>query len=296
MKPSCRQTPRLNAAWGRGRWAALVFLPLLAVVAMLDAWRDIFHIAWGDEEASHTFLVPLVIAWLVWVRRRRLAHCRLRGTGVGCLIVLAGLALYIVGDHFMIQLFWHGGAVVVLLGSIAAIVGRDVVRSLLPAAIAASFLVPVPGRIRQRIAIPMETATAAATQRIYETFGWPIERAGNTLTLNGRDVDIIEACNGLRMVVALTMVSYAFAWGTSLRWYVRLIVLLLSPVSAIVCNVVRLLPTVWLYGYHPGELAYRLHDLSGWVMLVVSFLILMAVIRVLRWALVPVNHLVLAYD
>jgi hypothetical protein len=39
-----------------------------------------------------------------------------------------------------------------------------------------------------------------------------------------------------------------------------------------------------------------MHDVGGWVMLLVSFGILVGVIRVLRWALVPVNHLVLAYD
>jgi len=174
--------------------------------------------------------------------------------------------------------------------------GRDLLKQFLPAIIAILFVVPVPGRVRQRIAIPMETTTAAVTQHVYETLGLSIERSGNTLSLNGHEVDIVEACNGLRMVVALTLVSYAFAWGTPLRWYVRLIVLALSPISAILCNVVRLVPTVYLYGYHPGEFAGRFHDLSGWVMLFVSFFMLMGVIRLLRWALVPVNHYVLAYD
>jgi exosortase len=295
MENSARQSqPR--RAWPRHLWASLLLLPGFAVFCTLDAWQDIFHIAWRDQEASHAFLVPLVVAWLVWVRRRRLAHCRYRSAWVGTAIVLVGTIIYVLGDRFMIQSFWHGGAVVILLGAIATVVGGEVMWRLLPAALAVFFVIPMPGRIRQSIALPMETATALATQKIYETFGFPIERSGNTLTLNGRDVNIIEACNGLRMVVALTMVSYAFAWGNSLRWYVRLILLALSPLSAIVCNVVRLIPTVWLYGYHPGEFAYRMHDLSGWVMLLVSFAILVGVIRVLRWALVPVNHLVLAYD
>lgn len=290
------RSQKLVIAMTPARWLALVALLALGVVATLDAWRDILHIAMRDEESSQVFLVPLVAAWLVWVRRRRLVHARLHRTWLGCLILLAGVLLYCVGDRFLIQSFWHGGAVIVLIGCVITILGSDLVTQFLPAIIAMLFIVPVPGRVRQRIAIPMETTTAAVTQDVYETLGLSIERSGNTLSLNGHEVDIVEACNGLRMVVALTMVSYAFAWGTPLRWYVRLIVLALSPVSAILCNVIRLVPTVYLYGYHPGPFAYRFHDMSGWVMLFVSFLMLMGVIRVLRWALVPINHYVLAYD
>jgi exosortase len=288
--------PKLLAAMTPARWLALLSLMTLSIIVTLDAWRDILHIAMRDEESSQVFLVPLVAAWLVWVRRRRVAHAHLHGTWAGCLIILAGAILYCVGDLLLIQSFWHGGAVIILIGCVVTIMGRDLLRQFLPAIVAILFVVPVPGRVRQRIAIPMETTTAAVTQHVYETLGLSIERSGNTLTLNGHEVDIVEACNGLRMVVALTLVSYAFAWGTPLRWYVRLIVLALSPVSAIICNVVRLVPTVYLYGYHPGEFAGRFHDLSGWVMLFVSFFMLMGVIRLLRWALVPVNHYVLAYD
>jgi exosortase/archaeosortase family protein len=121
-------------------------------------------------------------------------------------------------------------------------------------------------------------------------------RIGNTLSLNNVDVQIVEACNGLRMVFALLLVSFAFAFGTPLRGYVRATVLLGAPLSAIVCNVVRLVPTVWLYAYHPGPLAVRFHDLSAWVMLFVSLLSLIGVIRLLRWATVPVMRYPLAYD
>ena len=287
---------KIRASLTPARMAWLVLLPLLGAVATYDAWADMLHIALRDEESSHAFLVPLVVGWLVWVRRRRLEHCRCRGMLVGPLIMAAGLCLYCAGDRWLIQSFWHGGAVIVCAGCLITVLGRDVLAQFLPAAAAMLFVVPIPGRVRQRIAIPMETATAEVTQRIYETVGVQVERCGNMLSVNGVDVAIAEACNGLRMVAALVMVSYTFAFGTPLRWYVRLIVIALSPASAVACNVARLVPTVWLYGYHPGDAAQRFHDASGWVMLFVSFLMLLGVIRVLRWALVPVNQYVLAYD
>ena len=116
------------------------------------------------------------------------------------------------------------------------------------------------------------------------------------LSINGVEVGIAEACNGLRMVFALVLVSGAFAFGNPLRWYVRAIILIASPVSAIFCNVLRLIPTVWLYGYSSSDVAGNFHDISGWCMLLVAFLLLMVIIRLLRWALVPVACYTLAYD
>jgi exosortase len=288
--------PKLSSGWRWPRVAAVLVLTIAAVAAGWDAWRDIFHIATRDEESSHIFLIPVVVGWLVWVRRRRLKHCRLAGAGLGTAIMAVGAVLHCTGDRYLIHVFWHGGAVLLLLGAVVTVLGGDVLKQFLPAAIALLFVVPVPGRLRQKIALPMEGATAAATEKVYEVLGQPIERSGNALTLNGVDVAIAEACNGLRMVIALTMVSYALAFGTPLRWYVRVILLVLSPVSAIACNVVRLVPTVWLFGYHSLHVAEWFHDISGWVMLFVSFFILIGVIRLLRWALVPVNQFVLAYD
>jgi len=106
------------------------------------------------------------------------------------------------------------------------------------------------------------------------------------------------------MVFALVLVSYAFAFGTPLRWYVRAIILGLSPISALICNVIRMIPTVWLYGLSDREwfgvagssVAEVFHDVAGWVMLVLAFLLLMGAIKMLRWAMVPVTPYTLAYD
>jgi exosortase len=177
------------------------------------------------------------------------------------------------------------------------VLGRDVLLKFLPAFAALAFIIPVPGRLRQQVSIPLEAATARVTQRLLLVAGAPVERSGNVLSINGEDVAIAEACNGLRMVSALTLVSYGFAFGAPLKSWTRLIILLASPVSAILCNVIRLVPTVWLYGHRPfGGHADGFHSVAGWVMLGVSFLILLGLLRVLRWAMVPVGHFALAHD
>jgi exosortase len=295
---SSRLVPRawLQNGWNRWHPVLLVLLSILGVLATLDAWQDIWAIAMKDEESSHIFLVPIVTAWLIWVRRGRFRRCRPGGGWLGLALIAAGWAAYSLGDSYYVQVLWHGGAVLVVIGCIFTVLGIDLFFTFLPVLLLQAFLIPVPGRVRQAIAIPLENITTMVTQNVCELFGIMAERSGNVLTVNGRDVAIVEACNGLRMVFALTLVSFAFAFGTPLRWYVRLMVLVASPVCAIACNVVRLVPTVWIYGYFPDSVASAFHDVSGWLMLPVSFLILMGIIRLLRWALVPVSVFTLAYD
>ena len=56
-------------------------------------------------------------------------------------------------------------------------------------------------------------------------------RSGNQLWYNGKPVDIIEKCNGLRMVFGLILVSYAFSFSLPLRNSVRFLILLAQPDS-----------------------------------------------------------------
>ena len=286
---------------GRNGWTGAHLLACFGLVAVgiavtAHAWVDITRIALRDEESSHIFLVPIIAAWLVWVRRARFRYCRPGPSIVGPIFIATGWLFSWIGYNHAVQSFWHGGTVLVTIGCFLTVAGHEVFLRFLPAFMVLIFLIPIPGMARQQVSIPLQTATAGVTQFLFDFFGFEIERTGNVLRINGIDVAIAEACNGMRMVLALVLVSFAFAFGTPLRHYARLLVLIVSPVSAIACNVIRLLPTVWMYGYYPMPMATRFHDITGWVMLPIAFLLLMAVIRLLRWAMIPVTQYTLAYD
>lgn len=300
------QTPR---AWKRNGWTiwhpiAAIVLMIIGVMLTWGAWVDIFQIAYKDEEASHIFLVPVVAAWLFWVRRQRLRLCYPTGTMIGPALVAVGWILSSYGYYNAVQSMWHFGAVLTVVGCALSLLGTDVLIKFLPAFVVLAFFVPIPGMVRQGIAIPLQGYLAQTTKAVFDLLGVEVNQAGNLLTINGKEVAIAEACNGLRMVFALVLVSFAFAFGTPLRTFVRLLIIVASPVSALVCNVIRMVPTVWLYGMsgttwfgvETSVIADAFHDLAGWVMLVVAFLLLMGIIRILQWALIPVTPYMLAYD
>jgi exosortase len=285
--------------WRTDRWSAwhvvaACVMAALGIAATFDVWADIYRLAVNDEEYSHIFLVPLVAAYLVWVRRVRFRFIAPTGMIVGPVIAAAGWGISSFGFYHGVQSMWHLGAVLVVLGCVTAVTGKGVLFRFFPAVAVLLFLVPVPGMIRQQIALPLQSWTAAISQSLLETLGVDVARSGNLISINGTPVAIAEACNGLRMVFALILVSYAFGFALPLRNSVRVLILLVSPLAAILCNVVRILPTAWLYGFYSKNFADQFHDYSGWVMLPVAFMMLYGIIRVLKWAMIPVTRYTLA--
>ncbi len=277
-----------------GHVGVAALMAALGVLATLPAWADICHIAWTDEESSHIFLVPIVAIWMLWARRVRFRYCKPTGTILGPIIVAAGWIISSLGFYHGIQSFWHGGAVMVVLGCVVSVLGKQAILRFIPVVAVLVFLVPVPAEIRLRIALPLQNWTARIEQTTFQVLGTDVQRAANRLTINGIDVSIIEACNGLRMVFALILVSYGFSFGLPLRNRMRFVILLVSPFAAILCNLIRILPTVWLYGNAPLAVARAFHDYSGWLMLPIALLMLLGIIRLLRWAMIPIMRYTLA--
>lgn len=274
---------KLRRYWRRRHVVAAALLGLAGVWITSDAWLDIFRLAWKDEESSHIWLVLPVALWLAWVRKEEAQLARRTATAVGPLLVLLGWIMYSVGDTQLYQSMWHLGAITIAVGCILSVLGGGVLLRLWPAFLVLLFMIPVPGMVRQQISLPLQTVTAQMTGFLLDIFGTPVALSGNVLVINGVSVGIAEACNGVRMVFALTLVCFLYAFGADLSNRARLLVLLGSPLVAIAANVVRLVPTVWLYGYSEESTALAFHDISGWAMMPIALLALAGLGSLSRW-------------
>lgn len=281
--------------WTPGHLLAALVMVLLGIVVTMDAWIDILSMMWGQEEFKHMLLVIPVAIWLAWVRRGRLRLCRPTGQLLGVVLIILGWGISSLGYYNGIEAFWHLGSLMIVLGCFTSVAGAEIIVYFLPCFVALLFLIPAPGMIRTWFSIPLQGLVARATQFVLEVLGVPVIRSGSLLSVNEMDVTIAEACNGMRMVFALLLVSYCFAFSLPLRQYVRVLVLAVSPLCAVVCNIIRTVCAVWVYArYH--ESADLFHAVSGWVMLLVAFGLLLGMIRLMRWTLVPVTRFTLVND
>lgn len=285
---------RPRRAWQPRDFAQLALLLAIGLWLHRQPLRDIVNIGWHDAEQSHIFLAPIVAGWLLWLRRSRVRAIEVKPSLSGPLVAVAGWLVSWWGFESGTQIAWHGGAVLSLLGIVLSMTGTTPLLLLAPVFGVLAFVLPVPGELRHSIAYPLQELATTITHTMLEIMGVSAIKSGNVLVINGEHVAVGEACNGMRMVFALTLVVYAFAFGTPLKPGTRMTLLVLSPAIAMACNVLRLLPTSLIFGYGNVEVAERFHDMAGWVMLPLAMVMLAAVLRTIRWLEFPVTQLRLA--
>ncbi|MEZ6234242.1 MAG: exosortase/archaeosortase family protein [Phycisphaerales bacterium] len=275
-------------AWGfqDGLW--LAGLCALAVAASFSAWYDMVQTGLRSSEQSHILLALPLVVWLAWLRRGRVRKHRPGRSLAGAGIALAGSVAFLVGPRLGYDIVWHAGALLMLAGGLVSIVGVRLAIAFFPSFIGLAFFLPVPGTIRHEIATPLQDVSARVGEFALDIFGVPVERTGSALTVNGVPVMIAEACNGMRMVSALALVSFAFIFSVPMSNRIRVLILAISPLVAVLVNIIRLIPTVLFYGYADANIAGAFHDASGWLGLVLAFGVLWAFLSMLRWLEVPI--------
>lgn len=275
-------------AW---RWNDLWILGALvaaAVVAFWPAWTDIYLQAARRTDNGYIFLVPVVAGYLAWLRRSRLRFVPRRPSLTAIPMVALAALLAWWGDGTDTRVAIHLGAIIALLSCAVALAGTEAIRQFFPVCLALLFLIPVPAEVRRWLAGPLQSLAVAVTQEVLDVIGIATERAGNSIQIEGRSIFVGEACDGMRMVFALVLTFFAFVFSVPLRTPARVALLLASPAIAIVCNVVRLVPTALAYAYASAADAERFHDVAGWLMLPLAIILLFALIRFMRWLDLPV--------
>jgi exosortase len=277
--------------------SSLALLAALTVIAMISQWQplaDIIAIGLRDQEQSHIFLAPVVAIYLVWLRRSRTRLVSVQRSVAGPILVVAGWLVSWWGFRSGTQIAWHGGALLTIVGAPLSMTGLAPIRRFAAAFFVLLFALPIPGEIRHLISLPLQEMATNVTHAMLEFIGVSAVKSGNVLILNGEQVAVGEACNGMRMVFALSLVVFAFSFGTPLKPGTRLLLIGLSPAIAMLCNVVRLLPTSLIYGYGDATMAQNFHELAGWVMLPVALGMMAGVLQLIKWLEFPVLSMRLA--
>ena len=275
------------------RWAArdvwlLGTLIVLAVYAFRGPWAELANEVLRREDNGYVFIVPLAAGYLFWLRRQRFRFVKRRPSLIG--LVLLGLAAAMAwwGVETDTRVSAHLAAILSLVACFVTFTGVSALRYFLPVVLVLLFLIPIPGELRRMIAVGLQGMAVFVTNDVLEIVGVPSERHGNMIMIRGSPILVGEACDGMRMVMALALTYFTFVFSVPLKLVMRLLLLVISPLVAIACNLVRLIATALAYAYSTPELAESVHDVAGWFMLPLAIFILLGLVRLLRWMDLPV--------
>ncbi len=273
-----------------GVTSALV-MPLGLGVLVCVWWApiaDIVFSAFGGVEKSYILLVPLVAAYLLMVRRSADGDGKSFGSNfIGVAFAGGSIVLAEAARDRDVLAAWHAAPILCFWGLLISIRGIPWCRARLAPLLLLMAMVPVPGMVRQFVSQPMQGLATQVTAWLLGGLGVPVERAGNVIEIRGVQVAVGEACDGMRLIMPLAIVMYAFVFAFPFRGGIRAIMLILCVPIAIICNVARLVPTALAYGFAPSH-ANWVHDLGGWSMIPMSIALLVGLLRFLEWLDLPV--------
>ena len=234
--------------------------------SLTEMWRS-----WsGDPRYSHGFLVPLFAGFLLWHRRSLLAvpekSTNLRWWGLAFLLVGGGLKLFS-GRYFIA---WFDG--ISLLPTLAGVCvvfgGFRALRWASPAIGFLFFMIPLPSRVENAIGPPLQRLATIVSTYILQTFGLPAQAQGNIINLEDVQIGVVEACNGLGML--MMFFAYATAVAIVIRRPVidRIVIVLSAAPIAMIANILRIATTGLLHAFSTRAIADHVyHDLAGWLMM-----------------------------
>lgn len=255
---------------------------LLTVGALLWAlYGDILvrmAVQWyEDPDYSHGFLVPLLSAYFVWERRRRLAALPPRPDLLGAVLLTAGLLALILGVGGAELYLQRSSLLVVLAGLALLLLGREHLRVLAFPILFLAFMVPLPAIVVNAVAFPLQLVAAKTATFCLFNLGVPVLREGNVILLPGTRLEVAEACSGIRSLQALLALGCLYAYFFESVWWKRGLLVLLAVPIAIVANAFRVAGTGLLaqaWGTEAAEGFY--HGFSGWLVFVAAWLLLVA--------------------
>jgi exosortase len=226
---------------------------------------------WTDPDSSHGFLVPLFSAYLLRQRRGRLAEAPAKPSWLGLVVVAGALAVLIVGV-LGAELFLSRTSLLWLLAGLAILFrGWAWFQAALFPWAFLFLMIPIPKIIYNEITLPLQFFASQLASMLLGALGVPVLREGNIIHLPAIDLEVVEACSGIRSL--LSLVTLAVIYGQFLEPAItRRIVLAVSAVPiAVAANALRVMGTGLVSQYWgPDKTEGFLHSFAGWVVFVFS--------------------------
>ncbi|MES2957170.1 MAG: exosortase A [Pseudomonadota bacterium] len=263
---------------------------VLLVIAILWLYRDAalrMVALWGEAETfAHGYMVPVIVLWLLW--RKREAFAAMAPSFAPSPSALLGVAaagvLWLVGDVAAINPAMQFALVAFIVLTVPALAGWPATRVIMFPLGFLFFAVPFGDFLLPTLMARTADFTVAALR----ASGIPVYRDGLQFVIPSGTWSVVEACSGVRYLLASLMVGALFAYLNYRSMKRRWLFMLVALAVPIVANWVRAYMIVLIGHLSNNTLAVGVdHLLYGWVFfgIVVGLMFVIGA----RWAELPVN-------
>lgn len=252
----------------------LFILLILWTMIFIPVYPRLVVILFNHADNSHGILVPFISLFFVWQKWNDLKVARISSSNWGAFILSSSMFLYLLGLASGTEIISRAMIVFSLIGLLLFNLGKEVVRVLAFPLLFLLFMIPVPVTVQGALAFPLQLFATKIAYLFIQALSIPVYQEGNMLYFAQAQLEVAEACSGIRSIAAFTVLSVVFAYLLDKGW-VRRIVLLASAIPlALFTNIIRISGTGVLAHYYGSGIADSfLHEFSGIVVFVFGFIL-----------------------
>jgi len=278
VAPASLFKPTLQARW----WQAIVLLVLVGWLyfsilgRLAQQWTH-------DPNFSHGFFVPAFSLFVLWQERGRLSALPVKPSWTGLPIVLLALCVLVLGN-LGAELFLSRTSLLVLIaGLVILFLGWQYFRAVLFPWAFLLLMIPIPSILFNQITFPLQLLASKVASDVLPLGGVPVLREGNVIGLPLMQLEVAEACSGIRSLLSLATLTIIYGYLMESRIWIRVLLAIASVPIAVAANSFRIVGTGLLVQYWDPEKAEGFfHLFSGWLIFVMSLAMLFALHKLLR--------------
>lgn len=237
---------------------------------------------WGSDDYSHGMFVPFISAFIIWRRRHRLAMLRLAPSWLGPVLVFAGLVLYTAGNLSTLYVISHVSLWLLIIGLVVSFLGLYALREMAFPLVYLLTAIPLPSFLYNALSARLQLWSSTLGVGVLQFIGITAFREGNVIDLGPVQLQVAEACSGIRYLFPLTSLALLCAYFFRDRTWKRIVLVLSAMPISVVVNGVRIGIVGVLVEWYGAQAAEGfLHLFEGWVL----FMATLGLLIVEMWVL-----------
>ena len=185
---------------------------LVALVAFSGPLLELVNRWIKQEEYSHGFLIPVIVAWLLWTRRDALIASIGRPSWTGPALILLAAVMHIVGKLSALYFLSQFAFIIVLFGIALGLGGYSLLKVTFIPIIFLLFAIPLPYFIDAMLSFQLQLISSQLGTFFIRLFQIPVYLEGNVIDLGVYKLQVVEACSGLRYLYPLLSLGFLAAY------------------------------------------------------------------------------------
>ena len=252
---------------------ALLFCPAIAKLVKM----------WGtNDDYSHGFFVIPISFYMVWQRREKLRNLNFQPSWMGLPVLIVGSVSYLIASITKFHSLTHLAMPIVILGLLLFFGGWRLVIELSLPLLFLFFMFPIPSSYYVQITNQLKLVVTKISEESINLMRIPVYREGNILFLASTQLEVTEACSGIRSMYSFLMLSCLFSLF-SVRLSPKIVLIISAVPLAMAVNIIRIIVTAVLANFFGEEIAQGFfHQFSGMILFILGLCALFTEYRFLK--------------